>query len=177
MVAFVSHFIVALTTSKAAAVCLVACSITAALATAWLGEYSLSAAGFVLNCGVSTAECLQRLIQSLNPRYQDLKVCTSEAESWYVKLSDNCSCLQLLAGDEKSRDMNPPQVLGHTLDSAISGEKRMETQSSLTVEHLIMLFLLHTFAFFTCPFSPLFSVKITSSWNYIALTHIRKSVK
>lgn len=42
------------------------------------------------------------LIQSLNPRYQDLKVCTSEAESWYVKLSDNCSSLQLLAGDEKS---------------------------------------------------------------------------
>lgn len=81
MVAFVSHFILALTTSNAAAVCTVACSITAAIAMAWLGEYSLSAAGCVLHCGVLTAECLQKLSQSLNPRYQDLKVRISEVES------------------------------------------------------------------------------------------------
>lgn len=58
-----------------------------------------------------------------------------------MKLSDSCSSLQLLAGDEISQDMNLSQVLGHTLDSAISGENGMETQLALTLEHYIMLFL------------------------------------
>lgn len=174
MAAFVSHFTLALTTSNAAAVCIVACSITAAIAMAWLGEYSLSASGFVLHCGVWTAECLQRLIQSLNPMYQGLTVCISEAESWYMKLSDSCSSLQLLAGDEKSQDMNPSHVLALTLDSAISGEKWMETKPSLwstsTCSSCSTLLLFYFVL-------SLFSVTITSSWNDIALTHIRASVK
>lgn len=55
MVAFVSHSILALTTLNTAAVGIVACSIIASIAMVWLGEYSLSAAGFVLHCGVLTA--------------------------------------------------------------------------------------------------------------------------
>lgn len=65
-------FILVLTTSNSAAERIAACSITAAIAMAWLGETSLSAAGYVLHHGILPAATPSRVSSKAHSRSESM---------------------------------------------------------------------------------------------------------